>query len=197
MSSSQFKVSRQILENVWLHKKLTSKQKVVIWKCRKKARLQLKQSDFSKQLQNYTKLSIFYGNLPISGKKQHKRTYTYLNKQKSLLLNLESRLDVLLVRANFCATHFTARQLISHGKVFVNYNNVTFAGFVVSVGDIISISEDHLELTKSIIKDNLRFNRICHFKPSHLEVNYKILNIVLLYEPFKIQFPYKIELDIL
>ena len=197
MSSSQFKVSRQILENVFInkHKKLTSKQKVVIWKCRKKANR--KQSDFSKQLQNYTKLSIFYGNLPISGKKQHKRTYTYLNKQKSLLLNLESRLDVLLVRANFCATHFTARQLISHGKVFVNYNNVTFAGFIVSVGDIISISEDHLELTKSIIKDNLRSNRICHFKPSHLEVNYKILNIVLLYEPFKIQFPYKIELDIL
>jgi len=34
-------------------------------------------------------------------------------------------------------------------------------------------------------------------KPTHLEVNYRTLKVVLLYEPQQIQFPYNIDLNLL
>ena len=194
MSSSQFKVSRRIGENVWSHKKLTPKQTNVVWKVRRKATR--KQSDFATKLHQTTKLSLVYGNLPIR-KIQHSRTYNYLNKEKSLLLNLESRLDVILVRANFCSTLFSARQFISHGFCCVNLKRVTLPAFALSNGDIISISQDYFECMQSIIRQNIKQNRVLRTKSTHLEVNFKTLHVVLLYEPSQIHFPYSIELDLI
>lgn len=249
MASSQFKVSRRIGENVWTHKKITPKQISVLWKLKRKANRKL--SDFATQLHHTTKLSIFYGHLPIR-KIQHSRTYNYLNKQKSLLLNLESRLDVILVRANLCSTLYTARHFISHGYFCVNFQTVTLPAFSVSSGDIISISPDFVQgvygaplevsheqaptqrqdgvaridtsiaqryavsrsdtasmqsmkrqfcgrrfaTLRAIIRQNLNQNRVLRTKSYHLEVNYKTFNVVMLYEPSKIHFPYSIELDL-
>ena len=39
MSKIQFKVSRRIHENVWFYKRLTSKQKTVVWHFKKRAPL--------------------------------------------------------------------------------------------------------------------------------------------------------------
>jgi small subunit ribosomal protein S4 len=188
MRVSKFKTCRQILENVWQTKKLTQKQKKIVSKARKKTN---KAGEFSKKLQAIKKLSIFYGNLPV--KKVAKKTYTYLDKQKSLLLLMEKRLDILLVRMNFCSTIFTARQLISHKKICVNNQIILRPSFQVSSGDLISIQQN----CKSTIKQNIRYNRILKNKPSHLEVNYKTLMAVLLYEPQQIKFPYHIDLDVL
>lgn len=194
MAKIQFKVARQLGENIWIHKKLTSKQIKLLGKNKHKS--VRKQSDFAKRLLNTKKLSIFYGNLPIR-KIQHNQLYTYLDKKKSLLFNLETRLDVILVRAQFCSTLFTARQFITHGKICVNSKTVNYPAFCVSNGDIIAISPKYREHLKTIIKHNLSHNRILYTKPSHLEINYKICCIVLLYEPSQIQFPYKIDLDLI
>ena len=194
MTKYKFKASRRIYENVWIHKKLTPKQNTIVWKLKRNTNR--KQSDFSKRLQHTKKLSIFYGNLPIN-KIQHNQTYTYLDKQKSLLFNLETRLDVLLVRANFCCTLFTARQLIMHRKICVNSQIVNMPSFSVANGDIISLSRTCREFIKSIISRNQSNNRKIYTKASHLEINYKTLSAVLLYEPCQIKFPYKIELDLI
>jgi small subunit ribosomal protein S4 len=194
MHSSKFKVSRRIGHTVWFHKKLTPKQKAVVWKLATKSNRKL--SDFARQLQNYTKVSLFYGNIAIK-QTQHNHIYTYLDKHKSLLLHMETRLDVILVRANFCSTLYTARQLITHGKLMVNGNQVTFAAFMVSVGDIIAISQNGSQFVSMSCKHNLQFQRISRVKPSHLEINYKTLTIILVYEPSKIQFPYKIEFELI
>nr|YP_010736383.1 ribosomal protein S4 [Zygnema circumcarinatum]QKQ14712.1 ribosomal protein S4 [Zygnema circumcarinatum]WEL36356.1 ribosomal protein S4 [Zygnema circumcarinatum] len=193
MVSSKFKVSRRIVENIWTHKKLTPKQNTILRKCKQKSNR--KQSDFAKQLQQRTKLSMFYGNLPRNQIKQNQST-SQLDKQKSLLLNLESRLDVLLVRIHFCSTLFAARQFIVHGKIYVNFQKVNIPSFCVSNGDILSISPDYLECMKCIVRENLAQHKILPTKPSHLEVNYKTLNAVLLYDPCRIQFDYQIELDL-
>ena len=194
MSRSQFKVSRRIGENIWPHKKVTSKQRAILLKLNQK--VNRKQSDFSKQLQHSTKLSMFYGNMPIH-KIQHNRISSYLDKQSSLLLLLETRLDVLLVRANFCSTMSAARQYITHRKVMVNSHVVDLPSCHINIGDIVCISVQYLESTKDIMKPNFLHKRIDQIKAQHLEINYKLLSVVLLYEPTRIQFPYQIELDLI
>jgi ribosomal protein S4 len=114
---------------------------------------------------------------------QKSKTQTYLDKKNSLLFNIEKKLDVILVRLNFCSTTFQARQLISHKKIYVNYKMVNIPGFQVSNGDLISIQGNSLYCIKSKIRQNLRSNQIWKMKPTHLEVNYRTLKTVLLYEP--------------
>nr|YP_009317692.1 ribosomal protein S4 [Zygodon viridissimus]AOY35752.1 ribosomal protein S4 [Zygodon viridissimus] len=194
MPASRFKTCRQISENVWQTKKLTQKQKAIILKLRKKTNK--KQSDFSKELQTIQKLSLFYGKLPIK-KMRRSKTQTYLDKKNTLLFDIERRLDVILVRLNFCLTICQARQLISHKKICVNYKMVNIPGFQLSKGDLISIQNNFLYFIRSKIRQNFQSNRIWRIKPTHLEVNYKTLKAVVLYEPQQIQFPYSIDLDLL
>ncbi|PTQ28339.1 hypothetical protein MARPO_0167s0029 [Marchantia polymorpha] len=71
-------------------------------------------------------------------------------------------------------------------NICVNYKKVNIPGFQVSN-----------DFFKSNIRQNFQTNRIKRMKPNHLEVNYKTLKAVVLYEPQQIQFPYKIDLDLL
>nr|YP_010704318.1 ribosomal protein S4 [Huperzia crispata]WCP18594.1 ribosomal protein S4 [Huperzia crispata] len=250
MPASKFKTCRRISENVWQTKKLTQKQKHIILELPKKTKK--RRSDFSIQLQNIQRLSLFYGKLPIKKIKRAK-THSYLNKGKSLLYYIEKRLDVILVRLNYCSTIFKARQLISHKNICVNYEMVNIPGFQVSKGDLISIKKNCLDSLKSNMRQNPKTNRIWRsirylrkttpqwiwhtckptqnfeeklkkllneknyslallalknkptflekmiareeiitaLKPLHLEVNYKTLKAVVLYEPNKILFSYE------
>lgn len=63
------------------------------------------------------------------------------------LLNLETRLDVILVRLHFCETLPQARQLISHRKIRVNNEMVNMTRFQVSRGDLISIGDNSVITT--------------------------------------------------
>ena len=211
MAYLKFKVCRRLGENIWHTKKLTPKQNTII-KLVLKKNTSRKQSDFSKKLQQLKKLAYFYGIRSLNNRASLK-TQARLDKKKSLLLTLETRLDVILVRLYFCSTLFTARQLITHNKIRVNFNVVNIPGFTVRNGDIISIIPSYLDLVKSKIKYPLgeregtylgpsdRQKKLIHLIASdpsyHLEVNYKTFNAVLLYEPIQIHFPYKIDLDLL
>jgi ribosomal protein S4 len=146
------------------------------------------------------KLAFFYGMRSLNNRATSNICYNFLDKKKSLLLTLETRLDVILLRLYFCSTLFRARQLITHKKICVNFNVVNIPGFTVKTGDLISILPSYLPATSANVKLNLQNNRACPGKRpllSHLEVNYKTFNAILLYEPTQIHFPYKIDLDIL
>lgn len=211
MAYLKFKVCRRLGENIWYTKKLTPKQNTIIKLVIKKSTSK-KQSDFSKKLQQLKKLSYFYGMRSLNNHASS-NTRARLDRKKSLLLNLETRLDVLLVRLYFCSTLFTARQLIIHNKIRVNFNVVSIPGFHVRNGDIISILPHYLDSVKSKIKYPLREREGPHFRShsvenksilstennpsSHLEVNYKTFHAILLYDPIQINFPYKIDLDLL
>ena len=192
MNQSQFKVVRQIRENVWPYKPLTPRQTKLIEN--QKQRSTQKRSDFGKRLINNKKLSLFYGKISLRKIKQHVLS-TRAQKTINLMLILETRLDTLLVRAQFCTTVWTARQLIAHKKICVNHQIVTHPTYHITNGDIVSIIpkfkgqlQESMQLTLKQTKSTA---------PSNLEVNYKIGSFILLREPRKICFPYTIDLALI
>ncbi|CAI9119078.1 ribosomal protein S4, partial (mitochondrion) [Oldenlandia corymbosa var. corymbosa] len=139
----RFKTCRLLSENVW-NRKLTIIQRRILRRLRNKKR-SIKRKIYSRknlnsyiQLQTTRKLSLFYGDLPIT--EMHRRTErtSYI----PFLLNPETRSDVIPVRLHFRETIPQARQPISHRRVCVNNGMVSITHFKVSHGDIISFQEN-------------------------------------------------------
>jgi small subunit ribosomal protein S4 len=59
---------------------------------------------------------------------------------EALLVDLETRLDALVLRAGFSRTIYQARQAVTHGHVTVNGRRVDRPSFHVSPGDVIEIA---------------------------------------------------------
>jgi ribosomal protein S4 len=204
MTRLKFRICRQIGENIWQSKKLTIKQRVLL-KNSKKKHTNRKQSDFSKKLQQMKKLAFFYGLPSLNKYKETKVCSNFLDKKKSLLLNLECRLDIVLIRSYFCHSLFAARQLILHQKICVNSTIVNVPSYIVKTGDFISIIANQLAEVQSSLKENFKRSNIpfvissqnSHQPAYHLETSYKNFHIIFLYEPTQIHFPYKIDLDLL
>jgi len=195
-----FKLSHRLQENIWYHKKLSLRQYNKI-KLLLKRNANRKQSDFSRKLLQWKKLAFFYSTLSLHTNQILNKLSSQKDKKKSLLLNLETRLDVLLLRLSFCSSLPMARQFISHKQVCVNFQTVNVPSFHVKNGDIISIQPNICDQFKSEIQfsklqDNFSFFS-SHGALHHIEVNYKTFHAVLLYEPTQIHFPYKIDLDFL
>src|SRR3546814_9651575 len=79
-------------------------------------------SDCGIQLRAKQNLKGYYGDVT---EKQFKRTYTDADRMKgdtgqNLIGLLERRLDMVVYRAKFAPTVFSARQIVSHGHIYVN-----------------------------------------------------------------------------
>lgn len=145
---------------------------------------------------NLLKLRRFYGNL---GKKKFRRSFINLalNPQvttQSFAYFLESRLDVVLFRANFFHSIFFARQYINHKKVYVNGFLVTKPGFRLKIDDVISIKDP--ALFYNIIKNNLSKNKILGNYPNYLYVNYKLGIIKFIRLPLNTDVPFPFFMNI-
>lgn len=97
-----------------------------------------KQTDYSIQLRAKQRARRLYG---IS-EKQFKKYYLIGKKQKGrtgdvLLSLLEKRLDNVVYRLGLAPTRAAARQLVSHGHIFVNEKKINIPSFQVGVGDVI------------------------------------------------------------
>ena len=100
-------------------------------------------SDYGRQLRAKQLLKGYYGNI---GEKKFRKYYlTAANMRGDTTENmiglLETRLDAVIYRAKLAPTVFSARQLVSHGHVFVNEKRVKVSSYHVSSGDVITISE--------------------------------------------------------
>src|SRR5688572_411720 len=60
---------------------------------------------------------------------------------ENLLAQLERRLDNVIVRLGFAASHSQARQFVRHGHVLVNGKKVNVPSFQVNAGHEISVKE--------------------------------------------------------
>ena len=140
---------------------------------------------FRDTLQAGKRLRIFYGNL--LKKYFQKKIRITLNKKKFGLKSLtgleivflqlfESRLDTILYRAKFAPTMRSARQLISHGKIYVNQIQVKTKAYNLKYGDIISLSLNCLKLYEKHTIDSVKWA----IPPKHLVINYKTLQILFL-----------------
>ncbi len=100
-----------------------------------------KTSEYGTQLREKQKVKRMYGVL----ERQFQRYYVLASKKKeatgeALLELLETRLDNAVYRLNLASSRQQARQLVSHGHVFVNNKKVTIPSFNVKIGDIVSLS---------------------------------------------------------
>lgn len=99
-------------------------------------------SDYSIQLREKQKVKTIYGIL----EKQFRRYFEMADMQtgmtgENLLRLLERRLDNIVFRAGFALTRPMARQLVSHGHVFVNDKKTTIPSYLVDDGDVVKIKE--------------------------------------------------------
>lgn len=100
-------------------------------------------SDFLTKLKERKKYSILYGNI---SKKVFNKTYNRAKSIKgkvndNLLIQFETRLDVLLYRISFSKSIKHSRQLITHCSVTVNGIIITIPSYQLKAGDILSINK--------------------------------------------------------
>jgi len=124
---------------------------------------------------------LFYGD--ISNKKLKKLLQTVnSSKQKkisasNLIINyLENRLDSILYRAHFVKSIREARLIIQHGHVFINNVCNKNNAFLLTEGDVISISSNYSKQMKT----NLFSSNLWPLPPEYLQINYKTFQISIL-----------------
>jgi len=129
------------------------------------------------------KFRLFYGGLSKKYVKEQIRFLLKKNVKKKnsknwnllFLERFENRLDTVLYKSKFGSSLRNARQLILHGKVFVNNNLTRIPSYSVKQGDLISIDPKYYFL----IEKNLKTARIWTIPPKYLTINYKTLEIVV------------------
>lgn len=136
-------------------------------------------------LQSGKRFRLFYGNL--LEKYFKKKIKKILNKKQSNSKSLiglelafiqlfESRLDTVLYRAKFAPSVRSARQLILHGKVYVNKIQIKSRAYALKSGDIISLDLRCLDVFENHIINSIKWP----VPPKHLIINYKTLQILFL-----------------
>lgn len=105
-------------------------------------------SDYGTQLKAKQRMKFYYGNI---SEKQFANTFALANKMKgdvseNFISLLESRLDVVVYRANFVPTVFAARQFVNHKHVTVNNKIVNIPSYKLKVGDIVQICDKSRKL---------------------------------------------------
>lgn len=150
------------------------------------SRFSSKGNSYKKQYKQELSLSkyfrTFYGGLSkkciknklnsSGNKKINKSTNNYF----SFIKNFECRLDVILYRAKFCSSIRSARQLISHEKIFVNKQRIKTKSYALKTGDLISVDTSVLENKREIFLNTLTWP----IPPKYLIINYRTMNILLL-----------------
>lgn len=104
-------------------------------------RIKKRISEYGEQLREKQKAKYIYGLL----EKQFKNLIKKVEQKKGdtgemLMELLETRLDSIVYRLSFAKTRIMARQLVSHGHVFVHGKRVNIPSYQVRVNDVVSIS---------------------------------------------------------
>ena len=126
---------------------------------------------------------LFYGGLGQKSFKKilnlvikNKKNYKKILKINLIFLNcFETRLDTVLYRSKFSSSMRNSRQLISHGKIFVNNKKIKSRSFILSKGDIVTVDFDF----HFLIKKNIQELNTWPVPSKHLTINYKTLQIII------------------
>lgn len=114
-----------------------------------------KRSDYGIQLREKQKMKRIYCML----EKQFKITFQKAVRMpgktgESLISLLEKRLDNVVYRMRFASSRNQARQLVSHGHVFVNGKRVTIPSYQLKVDDKVELGEKAKKLLS--VKESLK-----------------------------------------
>jgi small subunit ribosomal protein S4 len=146
-SSAKYKLDRRMGENVFGRPK-SPVNKREYGPGQHGQRRKGKMSDFGIQLRAKQKLKGYYGDVT---EKQFKKSYFQASRMKgdtgqNLIGLLERRLDAVVYRAKFAPTIWAARQIVSHGHVYVNGVKCNIASRRVDVGSVISLGSKAQEM---------------------------------------------------
>lgn len=139
-------------------------------------------NSFKKSFRNYLNralaLKLIYGKL---NKKQFKNALTPkhrngVNSFYTTFHGLETRLDSVIYRAKFTKSIRQARQLISHGHVYINGKKEKHGSNNISYRDMVSISNS--PEIRSIVRANLFQTRFWPLPSRNLKINYNTLEVI-------------------
>ena len=155
-NSSKYKLDRRMGENIWGRPK-SPVNKREYGPGQHGQRRKGKVSDFGLQLRAKQKLKGYYGEIT---EKQFKKNYTEASRMKgdtsqNLIGLLEQRLDMVVYRAKFAPTIFSARQIVSHGHIRVNGIKCNIASRKVKPGDVVSLGKKAQEMALVIEAQSL------------------------------------------
>jgi small subunit ribosomal protein S4 len=155
-NSSKYKIDRRMGENIWGRPK-SPVNKREYGPGQHGQRRKGKVSDFGLQLRAKQKLKGYYGEIT---EKQFKKNYTEASRMKgdtsqNLIGLLEQRLDMVVYRAKFAPTIFSARQIVSHGHIRVNGIKCNIASRKVKPGDVVSLGKKAQEMALVIEAQSL------------------------------------------
>ena len=145
--SAKYKLDRRMGENIWGRPKSPVNRREY-GPGQHGQRRKSKVSDFGIQLRAKQKLKGYYGDIT---EKQFKKNYFEASRMKgdtgqNLIGLLERRLDAVVYRSKFTPTIFSARQLVSHGHVYVNGMKCNVASRLVKPGDEITLGKKAQEM---------------------------------------------------
>lgn len=117
-------------------------------------------SEYAVRLREKQKLKRYYGIFERQFMRFfHKAERTRGNTGETLLQLLERRLDNVVYKLNFAPSRKAARQLISHGHIYVNGRKVDVGDYIAKVGDKITLknSERSVKRVKAQLESNPNF----------------------------------------
>ncbi|HUV66341.1 MAG TPA: 30S ribosomal protein S4 [Sedimentisphaerales bacterium] len=117
-------------------------------------------SEYAVRLREKQKVKRYYGLLERQFMRYfHKAERTKGNTGETLLQLLERRLDNVVYKLNFAPSRKAARQLISHGHIYVNKRKVDISDYTTKIGDKIMVkgSERSLKRIKEQLETNPNF----------------------------------------
>ena len=114
-------------------------------------------SEYGVRLREKQKVKRYYGIL----ERQFIKCFNKAERMKgntgeTLLQLLERRLDNVVYKLNFASSRKAARQLISHGHIYVNNRKVNISDYTTKIGDRITIKGSERSVKK--IKEQLESN---------------------------------------
>ena len=114
-------------------------------------------SDYGVRLREKQKVKRYYGLL----EKQFVHYFRKAGSKKGntgevLLELLERRLDNIVYKLNFASSRKSARQLISHGHIYVNGRRVDVPDMLLKIGDKITLKKS--DRSRKLVKEQLASN---------------------------------------
>lgn len=99
-------------------------------------------SDYKKQLIEKQKMRFTYGITEKQLSRYVAEAITTSHQPIALLIErLESRLDNVVYRLGLAKTRRYARQMVSHGHIFVNGRRLNVPSYKVAAGDVVAVRE--------------------------------------------------------
>ena len=114
-------------------------------------------SEYAVRLREKQKIKRYYGLLEKQFMRYfHRAERIKGNTGETLLQLLERRLDNVIYKLNFAPSRKAARQMISHGHIYVKGHKVNIGDYTMKIGDRITLKNSEKSLKK--IKQQLEGN---------------------------------------